>query len=71
MTSATKAKPAANSTAEAVHHGIPPSSLLQIGILTLVWGCNWPVLKLGVTDLAPLTFCSTTLVFAADRKSVV
>ena len=36
-----------------------------IAILTLVWGCNWPVLKLGVAELAPLTFRSLTLPFAA------
>jgi drug/metabolite transporter (DMT)-like permease len=49
----------------AVHHGVPASSLMLVGILTLVWGCNWPVLKLGVTELAPLTFRATTLPFAA------
>jgi len=32
--------------------------------MMLVWGCNWPVLKIGVTDLAPLTFRSLTLPFA-------
>lgn len=37
---------------------------MLIGILALVWGCNWPVLKLGVTELAPLTFRATTLPFA-------
>lgn len=36
-----------------------------IAILALVWGCNWPVLKLGVTDVAPLTFRAVTLPFAA------
>jgi drug/metabolite transporter (DMT)-like permease len=46
-------------------HAVPTSSLMLIGILTLVWGCNWPVLKLGVTELAPLTFRATTLPFAA------
>ncbi len=25
-------------------------------ILTLVWGLNWPVMKLGVADISPLTF---------------
>lgn len=44
--------------------GVAASSLLQIAILTLVWGCNWPVLKLGVTELPPLTFRGATLVFA-------
>jgi drug/metabolite transporter (DMT)-like permease len=46
-------------------HAVPASSLLLVVILTLVWGCNWPVLKLGVTELAPLTFRATTLPFAA------
>jgi drug/metabolite transporter (DMT)-like permease len=36
-----------------------------IAILTLVWGCNWPVLKIGVTELAPLTFRALTLPLAA------
>jgi len=54
--------PARTNTA---HHAVPASSLLLIVILTLVWGCNWPVLKLGVTELAPLTFRATTLPFAA------
>jgi len=40
-------------------------SLLPIAILTLVWGCNWPILKMGVTELAPLTFRAITLPFAA------
>jgi drug/metabolite transporter (DMT)-like permease len=41
------------------------STLLQIVVLALVWGCNWPVLKLGVTELAPLTFRAASLPFAA------
>src|SRR6266705_1020611 len=40
------------------------SSLLLVGTLALVWGCNWPVLKLGVTEIAPLTFRASTLAFA-------
>ena len=39
--------------------------MLPIFVLTLVWGCNWPVLKMGVTEVAPLTFRSLTLPFAA------
>jgi drug/metabolite transporter (DMT)-like permease len=38
---------------------------LPIAILTLIWGCNWPVLKMGVSELAPLTFRSLTLPLAA------
>jgi drug/metabolite transporter (DMT)-like permease len=51
--------------AAAATHAIPASSWLQIVILALVWGCNWPVLKLGVTELPPLTFRASTLLFAA------
>jgi drug/metabolite transporter (DMT)-like permease len=47
---------------------LPPvqaAHLLQIGVLALLWGCNWPVLKLGVSHLAPLTFRAASLPFAA------
>ncbi len=30
--------------------------LLLLAFLTLAWGLNWPVMKLGVTDYPPLTF---------------
>jgi drug/metabolite transporter (DMT)-like permease len=40
-------------------------TLAPIAVLTLVWGCNWPILKIGVTELAPLTFRALTLPFAA------
>jgi len=40
-------------------------SLLPIALLALIWGCNWPVLKLGVSELPPLTFRALTLPFAA------
>ncbi len=40
-------------------------AFLPIAVLTLIWGCNWPVLKMGVMELAPLTFRSLTLPFAA------
>jgi drug/metabolite transporter (DMT)-like permease len=39
-------------------------ALLPVAVLTLVWGCNWPILKLGVTELAPLTFRTYTIAFA-------
>lgn len=38
---------------------------LPIVVLSLVWGCNWPILKMGVEELAPLTFRGMTLPFAA------
>ena len=47
------------------HHAGPASGLLLVAILSLTWGCNWPVLKVGVTELAPLTFRASTLGLAA------
>ena len=40
-------------------------AVAPIAVLTLIWGCNWPILKIGVTELAPLTFRALTLPFAA------
>jgi drug/metabolite transporter (DMT)-like permease len=54
-----------NSTSPATTpHATPVSGLLLVGILALVWGCNWPVLKIGVSELPPLTFRAATLPFA-------
>lgn len=44
---------------------------LLIFVLALVWGCNWPVLKMGVTELAPLTFRGLTLPLAAAGMLLV
>ena len=30
--------------------------LILLGLLTLCWGFNWPIMKFGVTDYPPLTF---------------
>jgi len=46
-------------------------AFVPIAILTVIWGCNWPVLKMGVGEIAPLTFRSITLPFAAIGMLVV
>lgn len=40
-------------------------AFVPIAILALVWGINWPILKIGVSEIAPLTFRAFTLPFAA------
>ena len=30
-------------------------------MLAIIWGLNWPILKIGVTEMAPLTFRALTL----------
>jgi drug/metabolite transporter (DMT)-like permease len=37
-------------------HALTRSQLVGLVFLTLIWGLNWPVMKLGVTDFPPLTF---------------
>lgn len=34
---------------------------LLLAILTLIWGLNWPIMKLALTDFAPLTFRAISL----------
>jgi drug/metabolite transporter (DMT)-like permease len=52
------------SNAPAVSH-VTVGALFPVAVLTLIWGCNWPILKMGVTEIAPLTFRALTLPFAA------
>ncbi len=47
------------------HTALTTRALLPVVVLALVWGCNWPVLKMGVSEIAPLSFRSLTLPFAA------
>ena len=37
-------------------HALSRQQLVTVVVLTLVWGINWPVMKLGVTGYPPLTF---------------
>lgn len=39
-----------------------PHQLLLLVALTVVWGVNWPVMKLGVTDYPPLTFRAISMI---------
>ena len=35
---------------------LSPRQLAVLAALTLIWGCNWPIMKMGVTAFPPLTF---------------
>ena len=37
-------------------HKLTRLQLVLLVLLTLVWGLNWPIMKLGVTNYPPLTF---------------
>lgn len=36
--------------------------LWLLGLLTLIWGMNWPIMKAGVNDIPPMTFRSLTMI---------
>jgi drug/metabolite transporter (DMT)-like permease len=37
-------------------HSISRQQLTLLVLLTLVWGINWPIMKIGIADFEPLTF---------------
>jgi drug/metabolite transporter (DMT)-like permease len=37
-------------------HALTHRQLILLVLLTLVWGINWPIMKMGVTSYPPLTF---------------
>ena len=42
--------------------GLARRELILLVILTLLWGFNWPVMKIGVRDFAPLSFRTLCMV---------
>lgn len=52
-------------SASAPHAPRAIGALVPIGLLTLIWGFNWPVMKMGVAQFDPLTYRSLTMPFAA------
>jgi drug/metabolite transporter (DMT)-like permease len=43
-------------------HRLTPQQFVTLVLLTLAWGLNWPVMKLGVTGFPPLTFRAASMV---------
>jgi len=43
-------------------HRLTPQQLALLVLLTISWGINWPVMKLGVTGFPPLTFRAASMV---------
>jgi len=42
-------------------HALTRQQLILLVLITLVWGVNWPIMKIGVTDFPPLTFRSLSM----------
>ena len=36
--------------------------LVLLALLTLFWGLNWPVMKIGVSDFPPLAFRTVSMI---------
>lgn len=52
-------------------HKLSQRQLVVLVILTLVWGVNWPVMKLGVQDFPPLTFRAMAIVLGLPVLALV
>lgn len=40
---------------------IPARNLVSLALLTLMWGVNWPVMKIGLREMSPLYFRALTM----------
>lgn len=47
------------------------TAYLLLGLVIVVWGANWPVMKLGLQWMPPLTFAATRLVLGAGTMFLV
>ena len=43
---------------------VSPKVLALLALLTLVWGTNWPMFKIALTEMPVLTFRSITMLTA-------
>lgn len=41
--------------------GLNPRQLIVLALLTLFWGLNWPIMKLAVSEMPPLSFRALSL----------
>ena len=52
-------------------HLLSSRDLVVLVALTVVWGINWPIMKIGVTDFPPLTFRALCLWLGTPVLAVV
>lgn len=50
---------------------LTPRQWLALAVVTLIWGLNWPVMKIGVTGFPPLAFRAACLWLAMPTLAVV
>lgn len=56
-----------------MRHAIPlaPRDLILLALLTLIWGVNWPVMKIGVQELPPMAFRSLSMIGSLPLLAVI
>ena len=52
-------------------HALTPRQWILLTLLTVVWGFNWPVMKLGVTGFPPLTYRMLSLLIGTPVLGLV
>jgi len=50
---------------------LSPRDLWLLALLTLAWGVNWPIMKIGVNELAPMSFRALTMIGGLPALAVI
>lgn len=50
---------------------LSPRDLWLLALLTLAWGVNWPIMKVGVNALAPMSFRALTMIGGLPALAVI
>lgn len=53
------------------HHRLPREGLLLLAALSLLWGMNWPIMKIVLTEIPPLYFRATCLILGGSGILVI
>jgi drug/metabolite transporter (DMT)-like permease len=70
MTDLTR-RPARDAAAAAAPRAISLGALVLLGVLTLCWGLNWPILKIALRDVPVLPFRALCLMIAGPLVMLV
>lgn len=52
-------------------HRLSTQQLVTLVLLTIFWGINWPVMKVGVTGFPPLTFRAASMILGVPVLALV
>lgn len=59
-----KGAPPAGKTADADRGAVPRAAVFLIAAITILWGLNWPAMKMAVSELSPWTFRAACVAIA-------